>query len=164
MIISLECTRCTHKCLTDSLISWLTEVGIVHFSDRVGGDREVVSLRSALICLPYPVGCVARSCLRLFAQFIIIIAARRSTLFTSCTELNFTFVDSSNFRLDANLLLLCSSSSYSRFRTLLKVYQVITEHWSDRNGCCCCARFASDRFVLYEIRNWILKSLLPILK
>lgn len=162
MIISFQCTRCTHKCLTDSLITWLTEVGIVRFLDEVGGKE--VSLRSALVCLPYPVGCVARSCLRLFTQVIIIIAARRSTLFTSCTELNFTFVDSSNFRLDANLLLLCSSSTYSRFRTLLKVYQVITEHWSDGNGCCCCARFTSDRFVLYEIRNWILKSLLPILK
>lgn len=31
MIISFECTRCTHKCLTDNFITWLTEVSIVHF-------------------------------------------------------------------------------------------------------------------------------------
>lgn len=134
------------------------------FISWVGGWRMEVSLRTALDYLPYPVGCVARSCLRLFAQVIIIIIASVARLFSlraqNRTSLLLTRLISAEMR-----IFFCSSScsTYSRFRTLLKVYQVITEHWSDRNGCCC-ARFTSDRFVLYEIRNWILKSLLPILK
>lgn len=54
MIISCECTCCTHKWFTDSFMAWLTLAGTGYeFKGGKGGS------------LPYPVGCVARSCLRL---------------------------------------------------------------------------------------------------